>query len=291
MFEYLMPQLIMPIYENTLLYQTNIATVNRQIEYAEQRNVPWGISESGYNSVDAHMNYQYRAFGVPGLGLKRGLEEDSVIAPYATALALMVSPEKASENLTLLSEKGFEENRITEQGINPSDPHLKKVLALTQHDCRRREKHDAGKAATARLAADLAPSLAAGDLLLLDGPLGAGKTFFTRALARALGLGTSTRVTSPTFTLVHEYPTAPPLVHADLYRLSDDERGVFELGLVGQRDDGALLVVEWGLPFERLLGGDALVMRLAREPRSATFSATGPRSRRLLEALARIEVE
>jgi hypothetical protein len=72
MFEYLMPQLIMPIYENTLLYQTNIATVNRQIEYAEQRNVPWGISESGYNSVDAHMNYQYRAFGVPGLGLKRG---------------------------------------------------------------------------------------------------------------------------------------------------------------------------------------------------------------------------
>jgi tRNA threonylcarbamoyladenosine biosynthesis protein TsaE len=147
------------------------------------------------------------------------------------------------------------------------------------------------KAATARLAADLAPSLAAGDLLLLDGPLGAGKTFFTRALARALGLGAGTRVTSPTFTLVHEYPTAPPLVHADLYRLSDDERGVFELGLVGQRDDGALLVVEWGLPFERLLGGDALVMRLAREPRSATFSATGPRSRRLLEALGRIEVE
>jgi cellobiose phosphorylase len=103
MFEYLMPQLIMPVYENTLLYQTNIATVNRQIEYAEQRNVPWGISESGYNSVDAHMNYQYRAFGVPGLGLKRGLEEDIVIAPYASMLALTVSPVKACNNLQLLS--------------------------------------------------------------------------------------------------------------------------------------------------------------------------------------------
>ena len=107
MFEYLMPQLIMPAYENTLLYQTNIATVKRQIEYAEQRNVPWGISESGYNSVDAHMNYQYRAFGVPGLGLKRGLEEDIVIAPYASMLALMVSPVKACKNLQLLSKKGF----------------------------------------------------------------------------------------------------------------------------------------------------------------------------------------
>src|SRR5688572_20595562 len=103
MFEYLMPQLIMPVYENTLLYQTNIATVNRQIEYAEQRNVPWGMSESGYNTVDAHMNYQYRAFGVPGLGLKRGLEEDIVIAPYASMLALTVSPVKACRNLQLLS--------------------------------------------------------------------------------------------------------------------------------------------------------------------------------------------
>ena len=107
MFEYLMPQLIMPAYENTLLYQTNIATVNRQIEYAGQRDVPWGMSESGYNSVDAHMNYQYRAFGVPGLGLKRGLEEDVVIAPYASMLALMISPVKACSNLQLLSKDGI----------------------------------------------------------------------------------------------------------------------------------------------------------------------------------------
>jgi tRNA threonylcarbamoyladenosine biosynthesis protein TsaE len=141
------------------------------------------------------------------------------------------------------------------------------------------------------LATDLAPLLAAGDLLLLDGPLGAGKTFFTRALAHALGLVADARVTSPTFTLVHEYETEPKLVHADLYRLSDDERGVFELGLLPARDDGALLVVEWGLPFERLLGGDALVLTLARKPRKAVISATGPRSGQLLEALARIEVK
>jgi tRNA threonylcarbamoyladenosine biosynthesis protein TsaE len=146
------------------------------------------------------------------------------------------------------------------------------------------------KPATQRLAADLAPLLAGGDLLLLDGPLGAGKTFFARGLAHALGLPAEARVTSPTFTLVHEYETDPKLIHADLYRLADDERGVFELGLLPQRDDGALLVVEWGLPFERLLGGDALVLTLVREPRKAVISATGPRARQLLEALRRIEV-
>lgn len=107
MFEYLMPQLIMPTYENTLLYQTTLATVNKQIDYAEQHNVPWGMSESGYNSVDAHMNYQYRAFGVPGLGLKRGLDEDVVIAPYASMLALIVAPVKACNNLQLLSKDGI----------------------------------------------------------------------------------------------------------------------------------------------------------------------------------------
>ncbi len=84
MFEYLMPLLVMPTYENTLLDQTNKAVVQKQIEYGRKRGVPWGISESGYNMVDANLNYQYHAFGVPGLGFKRGLGEDLVISPYST---------------------------------------------------------------------------------------------------------------------------------------------------------------------------------------------------------------
>lgn len=108
MFEYLMPLLVMPTYPNTLLDQSCRAVVERQIEYGRQRRIPWGVSESGYNSTDAHLNYQYRAFGVPGLGFKRGLADDQVIAPYATVMALMVAPEKACSNLQLMSKMGFE---------------------------------------------------------------------------------------------------------------------------------------------------------------------------------------
>ena len=107
MFEYLMPLLVMPTYENTLLDQTYKAAVKRQIEYGRQRGVPWGISESCYNTVDVNLNYQYRAFGVPGLGLKRGLASDLVIAPYASALALMVEPEEACINLQRLASEGL----------------------------------------------------------------------------------------------------------------------------------------------------------------------------------------
>jgi cyclic beta-1,2-glucan synthetase len=108
MFEYLMPLLIMPTYERTLLDETCKAAVARQIEYGNKRGVPWGISESGYNTIDAHLNYQYRAFGVPGLGLKRGLADDLVIAPYASALALMVAPEEACLNMQRLAAEGCE---------------------------------------------------------------------------------------------------------------------------------------------------------------------------------------
>ena len=108
MFEYLMPLLVMPTYENTLLDQTYKAAVARQIEYGKKRGVPWGISESGYNTIDVRLNYQYRAFGVPGLGLQRGLAGDLVIAPYASALALMVAPEEACLNLQRLAAEGFE---------------------------------------------------------------------------------------------------------------------------------------------------------------------------------------
>jgi len=107
MFEYLMPMLVMPSYEGTLLDQTMRASVERQIAYGRQRGVPWGISESGYNTTDAHLNYQYRAFGTPGLGLKRGLAEDLVVAPYATVMALMVEPKAAVQNLHRLAEEGL----------------------------------------------------------------------------------------------------------------------------------------------------------------------------------------
>jgi cellobiose phosphorylase len=110
MFEYLMPLLVMPTCENTLLDQTCQAAVRRQIAYGDQRGVAWGMSESGYNMVDAARNYQYRAFGVPGLGLKRGLTADLVVAPYASALALMVAPEEACLNLQRLAAEGLEGN-------------------------------------------------------------------------------------------------------------------------------------------------------------------------------------
>ncbi len=108
MFEYLMPQLVMPSYDGTLLDQTCRAAVARQVAYGRQRSLPWGISESGYNVVDANLNYQYHAFGVPGLGLTRGLSDDLVIAPYASALALLVAPEEACENLEKLATLGME---------------------------------------------------------------------------------------------------------------------------------------------------------------------------------------
>jgi len=107
MFEYLMPLLVMPTYEDTLLDQTCKAAVARQIEYGRKRGVPWGASESGYNAIDVHLNYQYRAFGVAGLGLKRGLADDLVIAPYASALALTTAPEKACQNLERLASEGI----------------------------------------------------------------------------------------------------------------------------------------------------------------------------------------
>ncbi len=99
MFEYLMPMLVLPDHEDTLLGQTCRAAVREQIAYGRKRGVPWGISESGYHVTDAHLTYQYRAFGVPGLGFKRGLGDDLVIAPYASMMALMVAPEEATANL------------------------------------------------------------------------------------------------------------------------------------------------------------------------------------------------
>jgi cyclic beta-1,2-glucan synthetase len=106
MFEYLMPALVMRSPERSLLNQTYELVVRRQIEYGEERGTPWGVSESAYNARDVNLNYQYSSFGVPGLGLKRGLSEDIVIAPYATALAAMIDPAAALENFRRLEEAG-----------------------------------------------------------------------------------------------------------------------------------------------------------------------------------------
>lgn len=138
--------------------------------------------------------------------------------------------------------------------------------------------------ATSELAQLLAPHLAPSDLVILSGPLGSGKTFFARALCRALGLPRSVRVVSPTFTLVQQYETQPPLSHADLYRLNRPEQ-LRELGLDAERDDGRVLLVEWGEPYSELLGGDALLVTLALDPRRAVVSATGRRSHAILAVL------
>ncbi len=106
MFEYLMPALVMRSPAGSLLSQTHELVVRRQIEYGAERGTPWGVSESAYNARDLNLNYQYSSFGVPGLGLKRGLSEDIVIAPYATALAAMIDPVAALLNFRRLEEAG-----------------------------------------------------------------------------------------------------------------------------------------------------------------------------------------
>src|SRR5213078_5059167 len=106
MFEYLMPALVMRSPPGSLLEQTYRLVVRRQERYGATRGVPWGISESAFNARDLELTYQYSNFGIPGLGLKRGLSEDLVIAPYATALAAMVDPVAAARNFARLAAAG-----------------------------------------------------------------------------------------------------------------------------------------------------------------------------------------
>ncbi|MGE5302626.1 MAG: GH36-type glycosyl hydrolase domain-containing protein [Alphaproteobacteria bacterium] len=106
MFEYLMPALVMRSPSASLIGQTCYLIVRRQRKYGAERGVPWGVSESAYNARDLELTYQYSNFGVPGLGLKRGLSDDVVVAPYATALAAMIDPEAAAQNFHRLTEAG-----------------------------------------------------------------------------------------------------------------------------------------------------------------------------------------
>jgi cyclic beta-1,2-glucan synthetase len=103
MFEYLMPRLLLRTLSGTLLAEAHRTAVARQIEYGQKHGIPWGISESAFSARYADGDYQYQSFGVPGLGLKRGLDHDLVVAPYATALAATVSPHEAVENFHRLA--------------------------------------------------------------------------------------------------------------------------------------------------------------------------------------------
>jgi len=106
MFEYLLPQLFMREFDFTLLEQTRRAAIQAQIDYGARREMPWGVSESGFYAFDYQLNYQYQLFGVPDLGLKQGLGEQRVVAPYATFLALPFVPEAAWRNLRALRQQG-----------------------------------------------------------------------------------------------------------------------------------------------------------------------------------------
>ena len=106
MFEYLMPSLVMRAPEGSLLEDTSQLVVRRQVGFGLEHDVPWGVSESAYNVRDVEYTYQYSNFGIPDLGLKRGLDADLVIAPYATALAAMIDPAAAVRNLVRIGAAG-----------------------------------------------------------------------------------------------------------------------------------------------------------------------------------------
>jgi cellobiose phosphorylase len=108
MFEYLMPLLTMKSYRNSLLDETYSFVIKSQIKYGRQKGMPWGVSESQFNSLDKNHDYQYKAIGVPWLGLKRGLIEDAVVAPYASFLALLVQPQEAIRNIGRLKQEGMD---------------------------------------------------------------------------------------------------------------------------------------------------------------------------------------
>ncbi len=141
--------------------------------------------------------------------------------------------------------------------------------------------------ATRKLSTLLADLLAPGDLLVLEGDLGAGKTFLVRGIARALGIPHRTPVTSPTFTLINEHHGRIPLVHADLYRLGDADELV-ELGLFDRIGADALVIIEWGDRFAEALGGQGLWLWLSLDAdgRSVRIEGRGPRGEDLLRALS-----
>ena len=133
MFEYLMPTLVMRSYPFTLLEQTYHSVVERQISYGSSHGVPWGTSESAYNLRDRHLTYQYRAFGVPDLALERRIGNDLVVAPYATALAIDVAPERALANLSVLESKGALGEYGFHDALDYTRPHPGRRYAIVRN--------------------------------------------------------------------------------------------------------------------------------------------------------------
>jgi tRNA threonylcarbamoyladenosine biosynthesis protein TsaE len=154
------------------------------------------------------------------------------------------------------------------------------------------ERRLATRRDTTRLGTRIGESLAHGDLVLLSGDLGAGKTFLARAIARALGVPTEIAIASPTFTLVQEYETPRGLLlHCDLYRLRDEDDAtktaaeIRRLGLAERRDEGAIVLVEWGKGFDHELGGQAsLEVSLSIEGAERVARLLGPRAASVLLA-------
>jgi tRNA threonylcarbamoyladenosine biosynthesis protein TsaE len=145
--------------------------------------------------------------------------------------------------------------------------------------------------ATQRLGAALGRALAPGDVVVLEGDLGVGKTFLVRAIARALSVSPEVPVQSPTFALVHELEGRVPILHCDLYRLSD-EAELRELGLLDGARARVVTLVEWGARFRAALGGEGLDVRLEHvagggSGRRALLRAVGARGERLLSDVAR----
>lgn len=139
MFEYFMPPLVMKHYPATLLHETYRTVLKAQKLYGDRRGVPWGTSESGYYAFDLQLNYQYKAFGVPDLGLKRGLIEDMVVSPYSTLLALPFTPQEAMANIRRLLKDGLEGEYGLYEAVDytperlPAGEHRKVVASFMAH--------------------------------------------------------------------------------------------------------------------------------------------------------------
>ncbi|MEO8797269.1 MAG: glucoamylase family protein, partial [Polyangiaceae bacterium] len=134
MFEFLMPTLFMRSQDRTLLQQTSELVVAAQIAHGERAGLPWGVSESGYAHLDAQGSYQYRSFGVPGLGLRRGLEEDSVVAPYACVLGLRFRPSEVLENVARLEKLGARGLYGLYEAVDYDELRAKEAARATKRD-------------------------------------------------------------------------------------------------------------------------------------------------------------